>query len=94
MIITMKQAHIIISGQVQGVGYRYFVRSNARKLGLSGWVRNITDGGKVEAVLQGSQDQIEEMLALARTGPMLSDVKDIEVEWEDMKEDMNEFVIR
>lgn len=81
----MKQAHIIISGQVQGVGYRYFVRSNARKLGLTGWVRNITNG-KVEAILQGSQDQIEEMLALARTGPMLSDVKDIEVEWEDVKE--------
>lgn len=65
------QAHIIISGAVQGVGYRYFVRSNARKLDLTGWVRNTTNG-KVEVVLQGSQEQIEEMLALARTGPMLS----------------------
>lgn len=89
----MKQAHIIISGAVQGVGYRYFVRSNARKLDLTGWVRNTTNG-KVEVVLQGSQEQIEEMLALARTGPMLSEVKDIEVEWEERKEMFNDFVIR
>lgn len=87
------QAHIIISGTVQGVGYRYFVRSNARKLGLTGWVRNTTNG-KVEAIFQGSQDQIEEILGLARTGPMLAEVKDIEVKWEDVKEDMKEFVIR
>lgn len=88
----MKQAHIIISGQVQGVGYRYFVRSNARKLGLVGWVRN-TSNGKVEAILQGSQDQIEEMLGLCRQGPMLAEVKDIEVEWED-KENFEEFTIK
>ncbi|MGH9856286.1 MAG: acylphosphatase, partial [Acidobacteriota bacterium] len=36
----MKQCHVFISGIVQGVGYRYFVRSNAQKLGLTGWVRN------------------------------------------------------
>jgi acylphosphatase len=100
MIITMKQAHIIISGQVQGVGYRYFVRSNARKLGLVGWVKN-TSNGKVEAILQSSassdqegKEKIEEMIEFCKKGPMLSEVKDIDVEWEDMKEDMNEFVIR
>jgi acylphosphatase len=94
----LKQAHVIISGYVHGVGYRYFIRSNARKLGLTGWVRNLprltsgkagTSNGKVEAVFQSSassdqeaQEQIEEMLALCRQGPMLSEVRDIQVEWD------------
>jgi acylphosphatase len=87
----LKQAHVIISGYVHGVGYRYFIRSNARKLGLTGWVRNLprltsgkagTSNGKVEAFLQGTREQIEEMLALARQGPMLSEVRDIQVEWD------------
>lgn len=77
----MKQAHVMISGTVQRVGYRYFVRSNAKKLGLNGWVRN-TSNGKVEAVLQGSQEKIEEMLAFCKKGPMLSEVRDVEVEWD------------
>jgi acylphosphatase len=89
----LKQAHVIISGYVHGVGYRYFIRSNARKLGLTGWVRN-TSNGKVEAFLQGTQEQIEEMLGLARQGPMLSEVKDIEVEWEEREEKLEIFEIR
>jgi len=89
----MKQAHVIISGYVHGVGYRYFVRSNAKKLGLNGWVRNTTNG-KVEAVLQGTTEQIEEMIVLCRQGPMLSEVKDIEVEWAEKEEDFEDFEIR
>ena len=89
----MKQAHIIISGFVQGVGYRYFVRANASKLGLNGWVRNTTNG-KVEAVFVGVQDIIEKMIALCKEGPMLSEVKDIQVEWEEIGEKFEDFVIR
>ncbi|HVF69118.1 MAG TPA: acylphosphatase [Xanthomonadales bacterium] len=89
----MKQAHIFVSGVVQGVGYRYFVRSNARKLGLTGWVRNTTNG-KVEAVLRGSQEQIEQMLALCRQGPMLSEVKNIQLEWEEGNEEFESFEVR
>lgn len=95
----MKQARIFVSGIVQGVGYRYFVKSNARKLGLTGWVRNTADG-KVEAVLQSTdpsdqeaQEQIEQMLALARQGPMLSEVKDIEVDWEESEMVFDSFEI-
>jgi acylphosphatase len=106
----MKQARVMISGIVQGVGYRYFVRSNAKKLGLTGWVRNLprltsgkagTSNGKVEAVFQSTersdqeaQEQIEEMLGLARQGPMLSEVRDIQVEWEDFKEEFTDFEIK
>lgn len=88
----MKQAHIFISGIVQGVNYRYFVKDNARKLGLVGWARN-TSNGKVEVVLQSSasSDQeakkvIEQMISLCREGPMLSEVKDVQVEWEEAEE--------
>lgn len=88
----MKQAHIFISGFVQGVGYRYFVKNNARKLGLTGWVRNLPDG-RVEAILQSSSssDQegekaIEQMIALCRKGPFLAEVRDLEVTWEETNE--------
>ena len=45
----MQQFHIFISGDVQGVGFRYFIRSKAKKHQVTGWVRNLA-GGKVEAV--------------------------------------------
>lgn len=78
----MLQAHLFISGSVQGVGYRYFVKSNAQSLGLRGWVRNVEDGG-VEVVLQGDEKKIEEMIALCREGPFLAGVKHIGFEWEE-----------
>lgn len=96
----MKQAHVFISGTVQGVGYRYFVKSNARKLGLVGWVRNVEDGG-VEAVFQSSassdqeaKEVIEKMVALCRQGPFLSEVEHIGFEWEDMDETFSDFSVR
>lgn len=88
---NMKQAHVFISGNVQGVGYRYFVRSNANKLGLTGWVRNAEDGG-VEVVFQGDEKAIEEMIALCRKGPMLSEVEHIGFEWEEGEERFSDFI--
>lgn len=78
---SMVQAHVFISGYVQGVGFRYFVRSNAKKLGIVGWVRNTEDNG-VETVFCGDKKKIEEMLSLCRKGPMLADVKQFGFEWE------------
>lgn len=89
----MSQAHLFISGYVQGVGYRYFVRSNASRLGLTGWVRN-TDDNSVEAVFSGEKDVIEQMIALCRKGPFLAEVKDIEVKWEEEEEKFEEFIVR
>lgn len=88
----MQQAHVFISGTVQGVGYRYFVRSNARKLGLTGWVRNTEDSG-VEVVLQGDKKKIEEMISICKKGPFLSEVKHIGFEWEE-GEEMKEFTVQ
>ena len=81
----MQQAHVFISGIVQGVSYRYFVKTNAQKLGLKGWVRNTEDGG-VEAVFSGEKKNIEEMIALCRKGPMLAQVKQVGLEWEETGE--------
>lgn len=75
-------ARVFISGFVQGVGYRRFVKSAAKKLGLTGWVKNLADN-RVEAILQGSKEQIEKMIAICEKGPFLSEVKNVVVEWED-----------
>jgi acylphosphatase len=89
----MKQAHVFISGSVQGVGYRYFVKQNARKLGITGWVRNTEDGG-VEAMLQGDEKIIEQMIAICKKGPFMSEVTQIGFEWETTEEELTDFTIR
>ncbi len=61
----MKQVRLFISGYVQGIGYRQFVKANATRLGLSGWVRNLSDG-RVEALIQGDKKKIEEMITLCK----------------------------
>lgn len=74
--------HVLISGFVQGIGFRAFVKKHARELGLTGWVANTQDG-KVEAVLQGRTENIKKMILLCRKGPFLADVKDLKIEWRD-----------
>lgn len=78
------QARIYVLGFVQGVGFRNFVRSNARRLGLTGWVQNLTDG-RVEALVQGPKEKIEILIKICEKGPIISDVKSVAVNWE--KED-------
>lgn len=88
----MQQAHVFISGTVQGVGYRYFVKSIAKRLGVNGWVRNTEDGG-VEAVFQGEKDPIESIIALCHQGPLLAEVQHLGVDWEEGEEEYKEFNI-
>lgn len=75
------QARITILGFVQGVGYRRFVKWNAKKMGLKGWVRNI-DGGRVEVLAQGSKEELETLIKICEKGPFLSEVKSVVVDWE------------
>jgi len=75
-------AHVIISGFVQGVGFRRFVKHHALKLGLTGWVKNLSDN-RVEAVFSGSKEQIEMIAAACKKGSFFSEVKGVVVEWED-----------
>lgn len=60
--------HFLISGIVQGVGYRYFARDRARRLGLKGWVRNLSDG-RVELIAQGAPQAIATLEIELRQGP-------------------------
>ena len=78
----MKTAHLFIEGNVIGVGFRQFIKSNAKALGLTGFVRNLRDG-RVEAVLQGSRKKIEELILLSRKGPFLAEVKEVKVSYEE-----------
>ncbi len=68
--------HAIISGRVQGVGYRAWTSRNAAKMGLTGWVRNCSDG-TVEAVFHGPEDVVEAMLKECEEGPLAAKVTGI-----------------
>jgi acylphosphatase len=67
-----------ISGRVQGVGFRMYMLRKGRELGLSGWVRNRSDGS-VEAEVQGTPAAVEAMITAARRGPVGSMVTAVEV---------------
>ena len=64
----MKRVHVMVHGMVQGVGYRYTMRMVAREAGAAGWVRNLGDGS-VEAEVEGSPEQVDEVLAWMAHGP-------------------------
>ena len=70
--------HVLISGRVQGVGYRAWVEMAASSLRLSGWVRNRRDGA-VEAVFQGAPADVDEMLQRCRQGPPDARVTEVEI---------------
>jgi acylphosphatase len=65
-----------VAGEVQGVGFRHFLREHARRLGLSGWVRNLTSGN-VEFAACGDEESVTELLALVRRGPDGAVVKQV-----------------
>ncbi|MCL4353666.1 acylphosphatase [Patescibacteria group bacterium] len=88
----MQQAHIFISGFVQGVGFRRFIKKNAENLGIVGWVRNTRDN-KVEALFQGSEKNIKTVIMVSGKGPFLAEIKNLEVIREDIKEDFRDFRI-
>ena len=75
-------AHVFISGFVQGVGYRQFIKRSARTLNLTGWAKNLSDN-RVEAVFQGSKERIEKIIPICKKGSFLSEVKDVQITYED-----------
>lgn len=71
--------HLVIVGSVQGVGFRYAMGRKAREFGVTGWVRNRSDGS-VEAVVQGNPEAVARIVAWARDGPPQAVVDRVEVE--------------
>ncbi len=72
--------HLLVSGFVQGVGFRYFVVRKARGLGLVGFVRN-NFKGDVEIAAEGDTGMLNQLIEEIKVGPISSDVRDVKVEW-------------
>lgn len=73
----MSDLHVRLTGIVQGVGFRWFVRERARRLGLSGWVRNLPDGS-VEVAASGDAHQLDLLRGELRRGPNGARVEEIQ----------------
>ena len=86
------RAHVLITGRVQGVGYRFSTREQAEDLSVNGWVRNLPDG-RVEAVFEGIEAVVQEMIKWCHIGPRGAWVKDVAVEYE-APEGLQKFEIR
>ena len=77
----MKRAHVWVSGRVQGVWYRAYTQKTARREDVRGWVRNLPDG-RVEAVFEGSESAVNNMVAWCHRGSPNARVERVEVAWE------------
>lgn len=85
-------AHIVISGMVQGVGFRYFVQHYATQLGVTGWVRNLPSG-EVEIEAEGNRADIETLIVHARRGPRSAVVSSADVTWKEARDEFERFRI-
>ncbi len=75
------RVHILVSGRVQGVFFRYTTKEVAERNGLAGYVRNLADG-RVEIVAEGEREQLEKLVAWSHQGPAGASVEGREVKWE------------
>lgn len=78
----MVSAHVFITGRVQGVYFRYRTRDEAKKYGVTGWVRNLRDG-RVEAVFEGNNENVDKLIDFADKGPSGAKVLNVDVSWQD-----------
>ena len=75
---SLEKLHFRVSGNVQGVGFRYHTTAKARELGLRGWVKNLADG-RVEGVAEGESEALDALLLWCRQGPDHARVESVEV---------------
>ena len=78
--MAQKRIHLVIRGRVQGVYFRQSSVREARRLGLTGWVKNRADGG-VEMLAEGEEDSIKELTSWANHGPSAARVDSVDVRW-------------
>ncbi len=87
------RVHIFVSGRVQGVFFRENTRKRAKKLGITGWVRNLPDG-RVEAVFEGEKSKVEELINRTKKGSLIARVDELKVMPEEYKEEFDNFEIK
>lgn len=88
-----ERVHVVISGFVQGVGFRYFVHARASALGLGGWVRNDRDG-TVEVEAEGESEKLDTFLEAIRVGPRSARVTDVRLERTEIPRQSHSFEVR
>lgn len=85
--------HLMITGNVQGVGFRAYTRRAARTVGVTGWVRNLADG-QVEMLLHGDPDRVDGVIQQIAGGPPGARVESMVVDDVEMDETLDQFTIR
>jgi acylphosphatase len=86
------RAHLYISGMVQGVFFRSSTKSEATRLGVKGWVRNLSDG-RVEVVAEGEKEDVEKLVAWCHRGPVGARVVKVDLQWEGYTGEYSSFSI-
>ena len=87
------RAHCLISGDVTGVGYRYWAQKEADKMRITGWVKNVARG-QVEAVFEGKKEAVVDMIERCRKGPEVAWVEKIDVKWYEATGEFDTFEIK
>ena len=90
--MALKQVHLIVRGRVQGVFFRAATQREARRLGLTGWVRNRPDGS-VEIVAEGDEASLRQLCMWAEKGPSAARVDDVSTRWRAYSGDFPDFRI-
>lgn len=86
----MTRAHVLISGRVQGVNFRYSTLQEAQFNGVTGWVRNNPDG-RVEAVFEGEEEDVRRMVQWCHRGPSMARVDHVDVTLQPFSGEFDDF---
>ncbi len=90
--MATKRVHVLIKGRVQGVFFRAATQREAKRLGITGWVKNRPDGA-IELMAEGEEDAIRELTSWANHGPSAARVDSVDVRWRGYTGEFPEFSI-
>ena len=90
--MATKRVHVLIKGRVQGVYFRAAAQREAKRLGITGWVKNRPDGA-IELMAEGEEDAIRELTSWANHGPSAARVDSVDVRWRGYTGEFPEFSI-
>jgi len=88
-----KRAHLIVSGDVQGVNYRYFAKDIAKKMNLTGWTEN-NPNGSLEIVVEGDEELVNEFVRWCHQGSPMSTIEKVEEKKDKYTGEFREFEVR